>query len=341
LAADTGINIRVVPEVNPMLRFKWVKTGLFHSVAESPSMVADLMEAKAGNAVRDGGPFQIRLMYSYSMSNSGFVVRGDSDIYEPSDIKPGVKFVDFAFFPGFIEGFPSALMAWAGVDIDDVEWVPVGSYGAAMRAISDGKADISMAFNTSPATVEAAAAPHGIRFINLPADEDPEGARRFLEFYPVISFGEATQGPPEAIAGVTTTLANTGIYVRADADPDLIYHLAKWLDENYDSFKDNHAWNQYMTIDTLMDLTETCFIPVHDGLKKYLNEKGLWTAAHEARQQQNIDLITQYVEAYQAAKDEADDTGIAVDPTTEEWLELWASYKADIPRFSMFLGLEE
>jgi len=341
LAADTGISIRLVPEGNTQLRFKWVNDGTFFSVSEAPTMVADVMEAKLGHAVRDGGPFQIRLLWSYSMSESGFIVRGDSDIVDVNDIKPGVSMVDFAFIPAFKEGFPAAILAWAQVDPDDITWVPAGSYGAAMRMISGGQADLCMAFPASPDTLEAAAAPHGIRFVNFPIDEDPEGGKRFLEVWPIIGFGEMTQGPPDAIVGITSTRANTGTYVVADADTELVYHYAKWLDENYDLYKDNHVWNQYMTLDTAMDILETCFIPAHDGLIKYLKEKGLWTAAHDARQAQNVELITRWVEAYQATIDMADDQGIVVSPENEEWMELWENQKKDLPRFKMFIGLEE
>jgi hypothetical protein len=66
----------------------------------------------------------------------------------------------------------------------------------------------------------------------------------------------------------------------------------------------------------------------------------LWTPAHEARRQQNIDLINRWVEAYQAALDMADERGIEVTPENEEWLELWDSYKEDLPVFKWFLGLD-
>ena len=340
LSKATGMSIRLVPEGNPQLRFRWVNDGTFFCVSEAPTMVADVMEAKLGHAVRDGGPFQIRLLWSYTVAESGFIVRGDSDIKDVTDIKPGASIVDFAFVPAYKQGFPSALLAWAQVDFDDVVWVPAGSYGAAMRMISGGQADLCMAFCASPDTYEAAAAPHGIRFVNFPYQEDPEGAKRFLAVWPIISFGKMTQGPPDAIVGITSTQGITGTYVTADADPELVYHYAKWLDENYDLYKDNHVWNQYMTMDLTMNLLETCFIPAHDGLIKYLKEKGMWTAAHDARQAQNVELITTWVDAFQEAIDMADDQGIQVTPENEEWMELWENQKKDLPKFKMFLGLD-
>ena len=91
-----------------------------------------------------------------------------------------------------------------------------------------------------------------------------------------------------------------------------------------------------------MNVVETWYVPVHDGLIKYLKEKGLWTAAHDARQEQNIELITRYVDAFHEAIDMADEQGIMVDPANEEWMELWANYKKELglPKFRMFAGLD-
>jgi len=190
--------------------------------------------------------------------------------------------------------------------------------------------------------MEAAAAPHGIRFLELPANEDPEGAKRFLEVQPHVSFGVMTSGPPAAIgvAGLVMTAPNM---TRAESDPELVYHFAKWMDENYDLYKDAHPYCQSMTIDVTMNILDTWFLPAHDGLIKYLKEKGLWTAAHDTRQTQNIELVTKYVEAYQEAIDMADYQGITVDPENEEWIELWENHKKELglSMFKLFLGLEE
>jgi len=143
--------------------------------------------------------------------------------------------------------------------------------------------------------------------------------------------------------GVRGIVGINPLMTREDADTELVYHVAKWLDENYDLYKDNHAWNQYMTIDNLMNILETWFVPAHDGLIKYLKEKGLWTAAHDARQAQNVELITRYCDAFQEAIDLADDQGIDVNPENEEWIELWENYKKQLglPKCKTFLGLEE
>ena len=128
----------------------------------------------------------------------------------------------------------------------------------------------------------------------------------------------------------------------ADRDPELIYNVVKWLDENYDRYKDAHPLNVHMTAENTLALAETSFWPLHDGTVKYLEEKGLWTTAHEARRQQNIDLLTRYVDAFAECMDMADEQGITVDATNEEWLEMWGNHKKqlNLPIPKMFIGLD-
>ena len=338
---DTGMTIRIVPETSTMRIFKWVAQGRFFVCGEATTVVNRVIEAEGEWAARDAGPFQLRLVWPYSQVEAGFMVRGDSDIKTIYDIKPGTKFVDYAFFPGFKEGYPYALLAWAGVDPEDIEWVPGSTYATCMKFIPDGKADVTFCFPSSPPVMEAGAAPHGIRFLDLPWDEDPEGAKRFLDVVPTATFGVMSEIPQTV--GVKGIVGLTSIMTREETDSELVYHFAKWMDENYDLYKDNHMWNQFQTIDNLMKIVETWFVPVHDGLIKYLKEKGLWTAAHDARQAQNIELIDRSVDAYQECMDMADDQGIQVAPENEEWLEMWENHKQQLglPKMKTFIGLEE
>ncbi|GAI05460.1 unnamed protein product [marine sediment metagenome] len=340
LAKATGMTIRVVPEVNSMLKFKWVNQGRFFCVSDGSTVAAGTLEATEGFAVRDGGPFQLRLIWSYSISDLGFIVRGDSDIKTIYDIKPGTKIAELVAVPGMWKQV-EALLAWIEVDEDDIIKVPGSSYGATLRAISGGQADVAFCFPPSPDVMEAATAPHGIRWLPLPYKEDPEGAKRFIEIRPTLGFGVMSQSPEAT--GVPSIVGMTPIQTRADADPELVYHFAKWMDENHDLYKDNYPDLKNATRDTLMALVETYFLPAHDGLIKYLKELGLWTEAHDARQVQNIAKITRYVDAYQEAIDMADEQGITVDPANEEWLELWENHKKrlGLTVFKMFVGLEE
>ena len=235
-----------------------------------------------------------------------------------------------------------SLLAWAQVDPEDVEWIPAGSMNAMTTLLMDGKGDIGYGFPSSSGWLNVEASPHGLDWIELNPNEDPEGAARFLEVDPSVSFGVYPPTGAPSAQGKWMIITLHGHSAAADRDPELIYNVVKWLDENYDRYKDAHPLNVHMTAENTLALAETSFWPLHDGTVKYLEEKGLWTPAHEARRQQNIDLLTRYVDAFAECVDMADEQGITVDPTNEEWLEMWENHKKqlNLPIPKMFIGLD-
>ena len=338
LAEDTGMKVRIVAEETDMIRWQWLKTGRFFNMGLATEP-AEYFEAKGDRATRDGGPFQLRTWWPVGVGGYGYAVRGDSDITVPGDIKPGTKVLYLSFIPSG-KAMVSPILAWAGLSEDDIEWVPAGSIAAHTRALMDGKGDIGVGFPSSPTWLEAEAGPHGLKWVDMNAKEDPEGAARFMEVNPSVRFGIMDIGA-ESAQGIWMTRTIPRYATTVDTDTELIYNLVKWLDENHEAYKAAHPYCAYMTLDTLMKLAETDYLPLHDGAVKYLEEKGLWTAAHELRRQQNIDLITKWIEAYETAIDQADQQRISVNPQNEEWTKFWEDYKKaqNLPHFKFFTDL--
>jgi len=340
LQDDTGMQIRCVPAGQGVENYQNLKDGLYLWYLDAAPQMAGLMEGTGGYASKNLGPFQLRQMWPSYESVTGYMVRGDSKIRTPRDIKPGVKICNFAASPlGKLAG--EALGAWAGLNPEDIVWVPYTGFWDFLSLVADGKADIAWSYPSAGMVLEQEASPHGIAWIDLDAQADPEGAERFLEVWPTIGFGVNEIGCPSSI-GNKGLLTITVHLVRADADEDLIYNICKWLWDNYDSYQDISATLKYHHIDTVMKMVETGFIPAHDGLVKYLKELGKWTPAHEARQEANVALMNRYVKAYQDAIGKAAERFITVDPMNEEWVELWGNYKKELalPKFKLFLGVE-
>ena len=78
LEEDTGMKVRVVPEASLMLRFKWLKEGRFFMCGESTGVVGDVLAANREYAVRDLGPFSLRVIWSGGKTDSGYIIRSDS-----------------------------------------------------------------------------------------------------------------------------------------------------------------------------------------------------------------------------------------------------------------------
>ena len=341
MESDTGAIIRIQPEAAYVNVFPMMKANDFVCCALDRVNLRNSIEAIDEHAIRNGGPWMPGLVWSESYASSGFFVRGDSDIYTPRDIKPGVKLATHKMETASLKPLRS-LLAWAGVSEDDITWVDTGSREANARAVADGRADICFLPPISPSTYEAAAAPHGIHFIDMNPNEDPTGHAAFLEISPMYVFGPAENGPEGAI-GKWMPSSYKFITANYYSDAELIYNTCKWLDEKYDLYKDKYESNVFMTLeDTLLGLT-TSYTPAHPGLVKYLKEKGLWTDAHEERQKFNMAWIQEYIDAYAEAIARADAAGVEVKPTNEAWIELWENYKKEIeiPLISMHPSLTE
>jgi TRAP transporter TAXI family solute receptor len=329
LEQQTGSKVRVVPFEGDPTRVSWVKQGSLDMTVTSAGDLPDIIRGQSGTATRDGGPFQVRVLWLASMSPGGLMVRADSDIHTIYDIKPGTKVAMCTVTPATIAVI-DALLAWVQLSREDVQIVPFGSWDANVRSVEEGKADVCYTTANNPIVYESAGGPHGIRILELPAKEDPEGAARFLEWRPTTIFGEITQGPEEVL-GVSSSLSPFCYFVRADFDPDLAYHLAKWFDESWEDYKDKDARNETMSIDSFRGFLDYSFLPIHDSTIKYLKEQGKWQAADDTRNQNNIDIVTMYEEAYTAAIAEADKQGIKVTPENEEWINLWNTFSKDLP----------
>ncbi len=184
--------------------------------------------------------------------------------------------------------------------------------------------------------------PSGIRYISLDPDDSPEGAAAFLKISPLYNFGPITVGPDSAI-GTWGIVSYKYLGARMDSAPELIYNLVKWLDENYDAYKDSYESNVQMTFDDLIEVLQTTYMPVHPGLVKYLKEKGVWNDDYERRNQVNTALFQQYVDAYPQAMSPAGAQGIEVKANNEKWIEFWENYKLaeQIPVIQMHVSLTQ
>jgi len=339
LQADTGMLVRIGAESNVVHRLRWTAQGLFHLTAGGSSKTRQMLVAEPQFALRDGGPFPVRVAWSQSRDNAGFFVRADSPIKSIYDVKPGTRLVGMT--AAATSTIYEAFLAWAGVRKEDIVWVPPADAEDKTRAIMEGRAEMTFAIPTSASVYQAEETSPGIRWLELNAVEDPEGAHRFKGIDPLINFAPIVNGVPSSL-GVWGTCGTSLYTTRELTDPGLVHHLARWLDTNWDKYRELHSWNQFMNRDVLLEELNHTFLPCHEGLVAYLEELGLWTEAHQRRQQENVALINRYCQAYQKALKMADQKLVPVSPDNEAWLKLWEGYKEEqsLPDFRAFDGLE-
>ena len=332
LEKETGMKVRVTFEEIGSLRLRYIGKGRLDTCTEEPAGIRMTMEGIREHATRDGGPFPLRILWPNFLSAQTIMVRGDSDIKTMRDLKPGIK---VSVHPG---AGPRqtllGLLAYAGLKEEDVNILEFGSMAASMRSIVDGKTVCCASDPGHPLNIEFEASPHGIRYLNLDPEENPQGAARLLKIQPTSVFGKPVLACKSA-RGIQAVI-HAQLYVASEnTDPELAYHLAKWVDENFNAYKGMHPTIACMSINAFRDVLDTACFPIHEGVLKYLKEKGVWTARDDKRQAHNVKLVNRYVAAYKAAIAEADAKGIKVYPKNKDWMNLWAKHKKGIPIFKV------
>jgi TRAP transporter TAXI family solute receptor len=328
LEKTTGMKVRVFPASNPGIYYPKLKDGSLFSLCFPTDTVAEWIESNFNYAKRGGGPFPVRAIWSQMETIFGYMVRADSGIKTWADAK-GKRFAVAVSSPTHVSR-GLACAAWAGLEVgpgpEKINWVKVATYPDMIRAFLEGRADITQCYTTAPQAHEAAALPGGIRWIPMNPNKEPEAAARYREVLPTVGFAPAKVGVASA-HGVWMIRSFYFLGCREDADPELVYHLCKWLDENFELYKDKYVGNTGMSRKVCRAWLDEIYVPIHDGAIKYYKEIGMWTDADQAKHEQNLNILNRYIKAFPEAVKLADAKGIKEDPKNKEWLEFWDNYK--------------
>lgn len=341
----TGMKVRLLPEDSTSAKWTNLKAKKFDIMQDTMGYISNWMvEGRAGFANPNAGPFPVRYLWQNDSMTFCLFVRGDSPVKELYDIpKQGKNFRMVHWtVPGGLE-ILQATLAWVNLTTDDITLVQTNSYPGSVRMVAEGKADFAP-FGIPPASVfiEAAANPHGLHIVDLTPETDPEGAKRFRKYLPAYTFSKTVAGPKE-FQGKTGWGTVGGMICHADMDADVAYNLVKWTVENFDQIKDLHPFIKFfMNLQANKRTIDTMYLPIHEGVVRYLKEKDMWTEANEARQQYNLKLQQKYIDGFKDCMKQAAAKKIKVDANEEAWLNFWETYKKEkgIPRIEVLTDEE-
>lgn len=328
-SAQTNSRVRVLPAPNGFSRSSWLNTGEGSLTLIQASDYFDQMDGRDGYATKDAGPTDTRLMNMNQVTGWGFMVRGDSSIQSFTDITRSTR-LSFSPSSSFLMVGIEALLAYNDIPLDEATLAEVGNYSANTAVIPEGRAEVTFTSPTSGPSYEAEATPNSIRWLPLPEPEDdPEAYARYRAL-------QSGYLPQEVTSGVSTSLginmdhAYQANHVRADEDPEFVYQLLKWMDEQHESYKDDFQHAHMMSIDNLVVfLDRGALQPLHEGAIRYLEEKGLWKPEYQVRQDALVELAQRQEAGYKAALEAAEAQGISIDPENAAWIEFWRQYRVD------------
>jgi len=325
--AATRCKVAVLPAPNGFARASWLNTGEGRVTMVQASDYFDQMDAVQGYASKTAGPTDTRLVNMNMVTPWGYAVQGDSKIKSIDDIGPGTR-IALARSSSFLVFGIRALLAYRNLSEKDVELVAVGSYGANTAVLAEGRVDVTFTSPISGPSFKAEATPHGLRWLELPSrDKNPAAYDRYRKLMPGYVRQKTVVGVKSAI-GVHMDHAFQANHVRANEDPEFVYQLVKWLDVNHDRYKNDFKYADMLSIANLDLFLDTGALqPLHEGVIRYLKEKGVWKPKYQARQDALVKLAQAREKGYKSAMAEAERKGISVQPGDPQWTALWQDYR--------------
>jgi TRAP transporter TAXI family solute receptor len=168
-----------------------------------------------------------------------------------------------------------ALLASAGLTINDVKTVPTQSLFSGVDLLGEGKVDaavISVGTGQGQQANQKMSARGGIRFLNM--DSSPEAVARVRKVLPARPF--VVQPAPHAVGiiGPTTIMAYNIFFSTSAKMPDnVVYNVVKMLHESKEDLVKGHP--VFRNFEPKV-MNEEIGVPYHPGAIKFYKEIGQW-----------------------------------------------------------------
>ncbi|QDI90345.1 TAXI family TRAP transporter solute-binding subunit [Salicibibacter halophilus] len=317
IMSEYGTQIHMIPNDSGLARLEPLKEDTADFGGRLGDETYFAFEGTEEFAFPEWGPQDIRIMAPI-MTHYGLLVLDDSEFESISDLED-------ARVPHVI-GNPSvnvkneALLAAAGLTMDDVEVVEVTSYGDQPEMIAQGEIDVA-GMLTSAASVTEADELHGMRWLDHSILENDESLAALNDIYPfgvpdeTDIGGALTEGEPEEFLGYTSYAP--AAYSNIEAD--FVYNWLVALDETFDDYNEATADMYVWEVDEMQP--EPLGVPIHEGGVRFFEEKGMWNEEYEEKNNQLIERQEQLQEAWDVVSEEAEEQGLTDDEFSEYWLE--------------------
>lgn len=267
---QTGIQMRVITFNSPAASMAAVQAGQAAFTFMSNDEVGIALRGKDEHA---GKPLdKLRLAVTVFPFKVGVLVRKDSDIKTVADLK-GKRFpIGWQGFPQGI-ALSSAILATAGLTLDDTKGVPTVNLLRAADDLKSGRLDATVFAVGAPKMAEVDAAV-GIRFLSL--DDSEQAKKAMAAIRP--EYTVAPQVPLPQLNGVIgqTNLMQYAmtVAVSADADEAMVYKVVKAMHQNKAALVAAHPSFAAMTPGDLA--VQQPDVRYHPGAIRYFKEAGIW-----------------------------------------------------------------
>jgi TRAP transporter TAXI family solute receptor len=239
----------------------------------------DTAAAYRGQLVYSEPLTNLRAVMLVSRSPMQYFVRADSGITTMEGLRGKPVVTSFRANVPF-DIINAAALATAGLSLDDVDAVTVAGVPDAIRALVEGRVTASSTLLGIPAFREAnATVPGGLRILPLGPNEE------VLTSMPGFDAFEVQPGPATPGITVPTRVARMDIYLNSSVkvSADDVYSVLSTIHGNWAELQ--KALPAFRSVAASEIVPVNIGHPWHEGAVRYFREAGLWTEAHEQRQQ--------------------------------------------------------
>lgn len=316
---EFGTRVRIMPSGTSIGRLLPLKTGRVQ-YGWLANEVYFATEALYDFEVQEWGPQDLRIVAGRP-STFGMAIATDSGIKTIADIR-GKRVPRIKANPS-INIKVEAMLAFAGLTWDDVEVVEVPSYGAALRAVVDGQADVAGTTPTAATLYELEGSSRGLSWAPLPKDnaEGWEAVTQVASFFAPTTAtsgaGISEENPAEIFA-----VRYPMITVYAEADEEEIYNFIKALDASFEIYKGATSAMPYWAMDKAGTTPQDA--PFHPGAIRYLKEIGVWTDGDQAWNDARLARMEKVNAAWEDAMEAALDQNVS----SADWPAFWQEHRA-------------
>ena len=325
-----GTRLRAIPAGNDIARMIPIRTGQAHFAGQG----GDAYYAAEGldrYADISWGPQPLRCVWHGRQPGTVGMVRGNSDIKTCADLK-GKR---MAWIPGSVfQKYYESWLAFANLTWDDVKKVQVAGFGAMLRAVIDGKIDMSIGAVTTPGAYELESSPYGIRYIELPAS-NKEGWARVQKIQPYLFPYKATYGA--GISGGRHVEVASNAYPSsicyASLDEDIAYFMTKAIHECYaDMAAKSKVMKRFWGIKECLPLHQDNRGAIfHRGSVRYFKEIGVWKPEWDQLREKRLERQRRLKELWENTTDEAQEKKVKARNYADFWLKKHAEVFKGLP----------
>lgn len=286
ISENTPVKATVLPYAGPDAWMPEMREGIINLGIMSG---VDLTWAYKGEVVFDEPTPEIRLVLNGNQVNHcTFTVIGSSGIKSISELKG--KRVGYEYGGNkFTNLLVDAALASVGLSIDDCVKVPLTDLATASRALQERRVDaVFTGSSTTPSSVQLDQS-LGIRVLPFgdlkPADLAggiPRDMQALIDKY--VPGATLTVCPVGGTVKEETVLLAYPIDLVASANlsEDAVYAIMAAIWEKHADLAAANAWGIGWIPDNFTIDTQP--VPYHDGSVRFFKEKGVWTDAMQARQ---------------------------------------------------------